>query len=257
MNVVVCLKRVPDTTARIKVGSDGKSIDPQGVESVINPYDELAIEVALRLKEEAVTGGAADSEAVGVCVDPDGNETILRKALAMGLDRGILIKGGPAFDPYAIAEILATSIKSQTYDLLLFGKQAIDDDSFQVPTIVAHLLGLPRVNVCVGLEVADGKATCRRQIEGGEENVEVALPCVISIQKGINGIHDPRYPSLKGIMAAKKKTIETSDAPAVEPRLEVVRMEMPPERPPGKIVGTGVEAVPELVRLLKEEAKVL
>ena len=193
----------------------------------------------------------------GYFFDPDGNETILRKALAMGLDRGILLKGGPAFDPYPIAEILATTLKTQTFDILLFGKQAIDDDSFQVPTIVAHLLNLPRVNVCVGLEVADGKATCKRQIEGGEETVEVALPAVISIQKGINGIHDPRYPSLKGIMAAKKKTIDISDAPTVEPRLEVVRMEMPPDRPAGKIVGTGVEAVPELVRLLKEEAKVL
>ena len=159
MNVVVCLKRVPDTTARIKVGSDGKSIDPQGVEYVINPYDELAIEVALRLREKTGAG-----ETVGVCVDPEGNESILRKGLAMGLDRGILIKGGPAFDPHPIAEILASTLKQQTYDLLLFGKQAIDDDSFQVPTIVAHLLGIPRVNVCVSLEVADGKATCRRQI---------------------------------------------------------------------------------------------
>ena len=252
MNIAVCLKRVPDTTARIKVGADGKSIDPQGVEHVINPYDELAIEVALRLKEKAGAG-----EAVGVCIDPEGNETILRKALAMGLDRGILVKGGPAFDPYPVAEILASTLKERTFDLLLFGKQAIDDDSYQVPTIVAHLLGLPRVNVCVGLEIADGKATCRRQIEGGEETVEVALPCVISVQKGINGIHDPRYPSLKGIMAAKKKTIDAADAPAVEPRLEVVKMEMPPERPPGRIVGNGVEAVPELVRLLKEEAQVL
>ena len=252
MNVVVCLKRVPDTTTKIKVGSDGKRIDPQGVEYVINPYDELAIEVGLRLKEKAGAG-----EAVGVCVDPEGNETILRKALAMGLDRGVLVKGGVNFDSYPVGQILAGVLKEQKADLILFGKQAIDDDSFQVPTIVAQLLGLPRVNVCVGLEVADGKAACRRQIEGGEEAIEVSLPAVVSVQKGVNGIHDPRYPSLKGIMAAKKKTIDTVEPAAAEPTLEVVKMEMPPERPTGRIVGKGVEAVPKLVKLLKEEAKVL
>lgn len=252
MNLFVCLKRVPDTTTKIKVGPDGKAIDPQGVEFVINPYDELAIEVALRLKEKAGSG-----EVAGVSVDPEGNETALRKALAMGLDRGILVKGGTNFDGYATAEILAGVLKAQKIDLLFFGKQAIDDDAYQVPTMVAHLLGLPRVNVCVGLEVEGGKARCRRQIEGGEEIVELALPCAVSVQKGINGIHDPRYPSLKGIMAAKKKPIETVTAPAAAATLEVLKMEPPPERPPGRIVGKGIEAVPELVRLLREEAKVL
>lgn len=252
MNLLVCLKRVPDTTTKVKVGPDGKSIDPQGVEFVINPYDELAIEVALRLKEKAGAG-----EAAGVSVDPEGNETVLRKALAMGLDRGILVKGGVNFDGFAVAQILAGVLKGQKFDLLLFGKQAIDDDAYQVPTMVAHLLGLPRVNVCVGLEVEGGKARCRRQIEGGEERVEVALPAVISVQKGVNGIHDPRYPSLKGIMAAKKKTLETVAAPSPQGTLEVLKLEPPAERPPGRIVGKGVEAVPELVRLLKEEAKVL
>ncbi len=252
MNLVVCLKRVPDTTTKIKIAPDGRSIDPAGVQYGISPYDELAIEVALRLKDKS--GGG---EVVGLTLDPEGNETALRKALAMGLDRGVLLKGGPNFDSHPVAEILAGQLRKMAFDLVLFGKQAIDDDAFQVPTIVAHQLGLPRVNVATALEVADGKARCRRQIEGGEEVLELALPCVVSVQKGINGIHDPRYPSLPGIMAATKKPVEVVAAPAAEARLEVAKMELPPERPAGRIVGKGVEAVPELVRLLKEEAKVL
>src|SRR6185436_18495959 len=183
MNLAVCLKRVPDTTTKLKIGSDGKSIDPQGVEWAISPYDELAIELALRLKEKA--GG----EVVGVTVDPDGNDVALRKALAIGLDKGVMINGGRKFD------------------VIFFGKQAIDDDAFQVPTMVAQILGLPRVNVCTSFEVDGAKARCKRQIEGGEETIEVALPCVISVQKGVNGIHDKRFPSMKGIMAAKTKPL--------------------------------------------------
>jgi electron transfer flavoprotein beta subunit len=251
MNLAVCLKRVPDTTTKIKIGADGKSIDPQGVEWAISPYDELAIELALRLKEKA--GG----EVVGVTVDPDGNDVALRKALAIGLDKGVMIKGGTNFDGWAVAQVLASVLKARKFDVIFFGKQAIDDDAFQVPTMVAQLLGLPRVNVCTAFEADGAKAKCKRQIEGGEESIEVSLPCVISVQKGVNGIHDKRFPSMKGIMAAKSKPVETVAAPAFESSMEVVKLEMPPERPPGKIVGKGVEAVPELVRLLKEEAKVL
>ncbi|HEV3026681.1 MAG TPA: electron transfer flavoprotein subunit beta/FixA family protein [Planctomycetota bacterium] len=251
MNLAVCLKRVPDTTTKVKIGSDGKSIDPQGVEWAISPYDELAIELALRLKEKA--GG----ETVGITVDPDGNDVALRKALAIGLDKGVLIKGGANFDGWVTAQVLATALKGRPLDVILFGKQAIDDDGFQVPTLVAQILGLPRVNVCTSFEVEGTRAKCRRQIEGGEEQIEVSLPCVISVQKGVNGIHDKRFPSMKGIMAAKSKPVETITAAAFESSMEIVKLELPPERPPGKIVGKGVEAVPELVRLLKEEAKVL
>jgi len=251
MNLAVCLKRVPDTTTKIKIGPDGKSIDPQGVEWAISPYDELAIELALRLKEKA--GG----EVVGFSVDPEGSDVALRKALAIGIDKGVMIKGGGNFDAWATAQTLASVLKGRPFDVILFGKQAIDDDAFQVPTMVAHLLGLPRVNLCTSFEVEGAQAKCKRQIEGGEESIVVSLPCVVSIQKGVNGIHDKRFPSMKGIMAAKTKPVETIAAPAVESTMEIVKLEMPPERPPGKIVGKGVEAVPELVRLLKEEAKVL
>jgi len=251
MNLAVFLKRVPDTTAKIKIAADGRSIDPQGIEWAISPYDELAIELALRLREKA--GG----EVVGFSVDPDGSDVAMRKALAIGIDKGVLIRGGANFDSAATAQILSAVLSSRKFDVLLFGKQAIDDDAFQVPTMVAHLLGLPRVNLCTSFEVEGARAKCRRQIEGGEESIELSLPCVVSIQKGVNGIHDKRYPSMKGIMAAKSKPVELLPAPAFEPTLEIVKLEMPPDRPPGRIVGKGVEAVPELVRLLKEEAKVL
>ena len=251
MNLAVCLKRVPDSTAKIKIAADGKSIDPQGVEFAISPYDEIAIELALRLKVKA--GG----EVIGVSVDPDGNDVAMRKALAIGIDKGVKVKGGVGFDIFATAQILAGVLKDRKFDVIFFGKQAIDDDAFQVPTMVAHLLGLPRVNLCTSFEIDGAKAKCKRQIEGGEETIEVSLPCVISVSKGVNGIHDKRYPSMKGIMAAKSKPIEAVAAGAFEPTLELVKLELPPERPAGRIVGKGVEAVPELVRLLKEEAKVL
>lgn len=253
MNLAVCVKRVPDTTAKLKIAGDGRSVDPQGVEFAISPYDELAIEVALRLKEKAGKG-----EVTAVSADPDGSDVILRKALAIGADKGILIKGSTPLDGWPTAQILAAAVKGRNFDLLLFGKQAIDDDGYQVPTMVAHLLGLPRVTVCTALEIDGGKAKARRQIEGGEEVVELALPCVVSVQKGINGIHDKRYPSLMGIKASKTKPVETVAASAdAAPSLEIVKLSPPPERPPGRIVGQGAAAVPELVRLLKEEAKVL
>ena len=249
MNILVCLKRVPDSATKVKVAASGKTLDPQGVESVINTYDEFAIEEALRIKEKAGVG-----ETIGISLDPEGNDSILRKALAMGLDRGVLIKGGTPFDSAATAEILATVIKTIPFDLILFGKQSIDSDAYAVPSMVAHHLGLPRANVVTKMEIQDKKVICRRQIEGGEEVMELPMPCLISAQKGLN---EPRFPSLKGIMAAKKKPIEVKEAPAVEARLEIVKMELPPDRPAGRIVGQGVDAVPELIRLLREEAKVL
>jgi len=253
MKLVVCLKRVPDTTTKIRIAPAGTSIDSAGVEFVISPYDELAIEAALRLREKH--GG----EAWGLCVDPEANETVLRKALAMGLDRGVLVKASTGFDGAATAEVLANVLREMAADLIFFGKQAVDDDCGQVPTLVAHRLGLPRVNVCTGVELEGSPlaASVMRQVEGGEERLRLRLPCVVSVQKGINGIHEPRYPSLRGIMSAKKKEIELREVPAAAAVMEILKMELPPERPPGRIVGEGVPAVAELVRLLREEAKVI
>lgn len=244
MNLVVCLKRVPDSTARITVGPDGKRINPDGIDYVISPYDEFAIEEALKLKEKH--GG----EVVGVMVDPDGNEQVLRKALAMGLDKGVLIQGGDPFDGAAVAEILAATLREMKFDICFFGKQSIDSDSYQVPAIVAHRLGLPRATVVNRMELGEGVVKVHRQIEGAEEVYELKMPCIIAAQKGLN---EPRFPSLKGIMAAKKKPIDKKIAPAVAARLEVVKMEPPPPRPAGRIVA----GVAELLKLLREEAKVI
>lgn len=248
MNIAVCLKRVPATTTGIKIAADGKSIDTNGVEFVINTYDEFAIEEALKIKEKM--GG----EVVIVSVDPDGTDSIVRKALAMGANRGIIIKCNVNFDGYPVAKLLADTLSKAKYDLIFFGKQAIDDDSYQVPSMVAHLLKLPRINVVTKLEIIDGKAKAHRQIEGGEEVYEVPLPAIISAQKGLN---EPRYPSLKGIMAAKGKKVEVITPGQIDSRVEVVKMEYPLQRPAGRIVGKGVEAVPELVKLLREEAKII
>lgn len=252
MNLAVCFKRVPDSAARIKVAADGRSIDPQGVEFGISPYDELAIELALRLKEKAGAG-----EVVGVSVDPEGSDVAVRKALAIGIDKAVLIKGGSNFDGWTVAQALAGALKGKSFDLILFGKSAIDDDGYQVAAMTARLLGLPRATSATSLELEGGKAKLRRQAEGGEELLELSLPACVSVQKGINGIHEKRFPSLKNIMAAKSKPVEQVAAAPSEPTLELLKLELPAERPPGRIVGQGAAAVPELVRLLKEEAKVL
>jgi len=252
MNLAVCLKRVPDTTAKIKIAADGRSLDPQGVEFAVSPYDELAIELALRLKEKAGKG-----EVTGISVDPDGSDVAIRKALAIGIDKAILVKGGSSFDGWRTARMLASVLKGRPFDVIFFGKNAIDDDGYQVPTMVAHLLGLPRVTTCTSFEVDGGRAKVRRSAEGGDEVAELSLPCVVSVQKGVNGIHEKRFPSIKSIMAAKSKPVEQVAGSEEAPTLEVVKLELPPERPPGRIVGQGAAAVPELVRLLKEEAKVL
>lgn len=249
MNLIVCMKRVPATEARIQIGPDGKSINPAGVEFMLSPYDEFAVEAALQIKEKH--GG----EAVGLCLDPEGSDFVFsKKGLPMGLDKAVLLKGGNPFDTAATAEILAATLKTMPFDIVLFGKQAIDSDSYAVPSMVAWHLGVPRVNVVTKLEVVDRKVVCRRQIEGGEEVVELPMPCVVSAQKGLN---NPRLPSMKSILAAKSKKADVRPAPAAQARLEIVKMELPPPRPAGRIVGQGKDAVPELVRLLREEAKVL
>lgn len=252
MNLAVCFKRVPDSAARIKVAADGRSIDPQGVEFGISPYDELALELALRLREKAGSG-----EVTGFSVDPEGSDVAVRKALAIGIDRAVLVKGGSNFDGWVVAQALAAALKGRAFDLILFGKSAGDDDGYQVPVMTAQLLGLPRATLVTSLELEGGRAKIRRQAEGGEEILELALPALISVQKGVNGIHEKRFPSLKNIMAAKSKPVEALTAAAAEPTLDLLKLELPPERPAGRIVGQGATAVPALVRLLREEAKVL
>ncbi len=249
MNIIVCVKRVPDTESRITPANDGTSVSTAGVKFILNPYDEIAIEEALSLKEAAGAG----SVTVMTLGGDDSKET-LRTALAMGADQAVLLKGSPSSDGLGTAERLASAIKEREYDLILFGKQAVDDDNLQVPAMVAELLGLPCATVVVELRVEAGKVTAKREVEGGHEEVEFELPGVIAAQKGLN---EPRYASLKGIMAAKKKPLEEIELGDAESRVEVVAVTSPPERTGGEVVGEGPDAVPELLRKLREEAKVL
>ena len=248
MNIAVCINHVPDTETKVHIGSDGKSIDRTGVNFIINPYDEFAVEEALRLKEKH--GG----ETVALSLGGDAHKETLRKALAMGVDKAILLKDDSPRDSYSVALALADALKELSPDVVLFGKQSIDSDNTAVGPMVAELLGWPSIAVVVKLEIADGKVLAEREIEGGHEKVESRLPIVITAQKGLNV---PRYPSLKGIMAAKNKPVVEKQPVPPNNRVEVLLMRKPPAKSAGKIVGTGPDAVPELVRLLHEEAKVI
>lgn len=247
MKIAVCIKRVPDTETKIKVAGDGVSIDEAGVKFILNPYDEFAVEEALQRRGE---GG----EVVVVTVGPDAAAETIRTALAMGADRGVLLQAQIPADGLAVAKALAAELKAGGYELILFGKIAVDDYNHQVGTMVGELLGLPCVSAVTKLTIDGGRLTAEREVEGGIEVAECALPAVVTCDKGLN---NPRYPALKGIMAAKKKPIETKPAALGPARLTVKSLAMPAARKEGRIVGEGVAAIPELLRLLQQEAKVL
>jgi electron transfer flavoprotein beta subunit len=248
MKLVACINHVPDTTAKINIGPDGKSIDKTGVAFVINPYDEFAVEECLRLKEK--NGG----EVIVVSLGGDSHKETLRKSLAMGVDRAVLLKDDSPRDSFGVAHALAGFIKEIAPDAVFFGKQSIDGDDAAVGGMVAEFLGWPSVSVTVKLEIAAGNVVAEREVEGGREKVETRLPVVVTAQKGLN---EPRYPSLKGIMASKNKPIEEQIPAAMAPKVEVISMQRPAAKSAGRIVGTDASAVPELVRLLHEEAKVI
>ena len=250
MKIAVCIKRVPDTESRIRIGGDGTAIDQTGVKYILNPFDEFAVEEALQRREKAGAG-----EVVIVTLGFDVAQETIRTALAMGADRGVLLRTDaiPA-DGLAVAKALAAELKDGGYDLILFGKIAVDDSNHQVGTMVAELLGLPCVTSASRLEIAEGKLVGEREVEGGIEVVECALPAVVTTEKGLN---NPRYPALKGIMAAKKKPIEVKAAALGAVRMRVTSLTLPPERKEGRIIGEGAAAATELVRLLRQEAKVL
>jgi electron transfer flavoprotein beta subunit len=250
MKIAVCVSHVPDTATKIKVGADQKTIDPSGVTYIVNPYDEFAIEEALKMKEKL--GG--DSEVTAISVGGDANKETIRKALAMGVDKGILLKDDNRRDSFGVAKALAGEIRSQGYELVFCGKQSVDYDNSIVPQFTAELLGFSCITVVVSLQIEGNKIISEREIEGGKVVVEAELPAIIGAQKGLN---EPRYASLKGIMASKKKTIEEKPAEPAEQFAEVLGMKKPPEKQPGKILGTDKSVVPELVRLLREEAKVI
>lgn len=251
MKFVVCVKHVPDTETKVVIGDDGKSLNPAGVKYILNPYDEFAVEEALKLKE-----AQGDGEVIVVSVGPESAQSSIRTALAMGADRAILLTAEDAalMDGVSIAKALAEEVSTLAADVILTGKMAIDDYGYQVGSMLGELLNLPVLSTARELTISDGKATIVRDIEGGKETMEAPLPCVITAEKGLN---EPRYPSLKGIMQAKKKPIEMKDVSLADGGFEILEMTYPPEKPAGRIVGEGPEAAAELVRLLRDEAKVI
>ncbi len=259
MKIVVCVKQVPDTETRIRIAPEGNAIVEADLNWIVSPYDEFAIEEALRIKEKK--GG----EVVLVTVGPERAQSALRTGLAMGADSAVHVKDPllDATDTLGMARALAAAIKTLApFDLVLAGQQGVGGDNSQVPGLLAELLDLPQVTVAVKIEVEDGKAVVEREIEGAHERWETSLPAVISAQKGLN---EPRYASLKGIMGAKKKAIEVKDVAAlgldaagVAPRARVVALELPPARPAVRMIeGDADTQVKELLRLLHEEAKVI
>lgn len=249
MNITVCVKRVPDTETRIRIAEDGREIERDGVKYVLSPYDEFAVEAALQLVEAAGAG-----EVALLSFGPDAAKESLRAGLALGAHRAVLLEGEPTMDGWATARVLAGELANDDAGLVLCGVKAVDDDQQQVGPMVAELLGRPCATSVAAMDVADGVVTCRRAVEGGHEVVEMDLPAVVTVTKGR---YEPRYASLRGIMMAKRKPLVEKEAPVVESGLVVERLASPPGRPAGRIVGEGVDAVPELVRLLREEAKVL
>jgi electron transfer flavoprotein beta subunit len=246
MKIAVCIKRVPDTETRIKIAGTTK-IDETGVKFVPNPYDEFAVEAALQLKQKA--GG----EIVAVSLGPDSAQETIRTALAMGADRGLHLKtDGQPYDTLAVAHALAAELKG--YDVILLGKMAIDDYNHAMGPALAELLNLPCVSAVTSLTIDGTKGTAEREVEGGVEVLSFPLPAVITTDKGLN---KPRLPTLPGIMAAKKKPMESKPAALGTVRVTVRSLALPPERPAGRIIGEGAAAVPELIRLLQTEAKVL
>ncbi len=248
MKILVCVNHVPDTETKVKIASDGKSLDPAGVNYMLSPYDEFAVEEGLRLREK--NGG----EVLVVALGGDGHKETLRKALAMGCDKATLLRDNTLRDSFSVARSLADLAKEYAPDVILTGKQSIDYDDAQVGPLMAEMLGMPSITVVVALDIKGDDVTAEREVEGGHEVVQSRLPVLITAQKGLN---QPRYPSLKGIMDAKRKAIEERAPSAAAVKVEILSMRTPPAKSPGKIVGTDASAVPELVRLLREEAKVI
>ena len=250
MKIAVCIKRVPDTEMRFSIAPDGKSVDETGLKYEISTFDEYAIEAALRLNEAAGSG-----EVTVMGIGPAALGELLRRGLSMGADRAIHLTAEEVpFDGLAIARVLADELGDGRFDLILFGRNATDTGNGTVGPMVATLLGLPCVTAVSRLEIANGAGTAHREIEGATEIVMFPLPAVLTIDEGLGR---PRNPSMKGIMSAKKKPMDERPARFGPASLTLESMTPPPQRPPGRIVGEGAEAVPELVRLLRAETKVL
>jgi len=259
MNIAVCIKQVPSTETRITVSPATNLVDLKNITWVISPYDEYALEEALRIREKL--GGTVMALTFG----PERSRAALKTALAFGADSAQFISDeGLTADSYVVAQVLAAALRRASYDIILCGNKAVDDDMGYVGVAVAELLDLPHVSSVTRLEIDAGQKSARvnREIEGATEIIDTPLPAVFTAQKGLN---EPRYPTLRGMMLAGKKDIPTFgladlglNQEAVKPLTRVLRASLPPERKGGRIIdGTLPEAVHELVRALREEAKVI
>ncbi len=261
MKIIVGIKHVPDTETKVKIADDGVSLVEAGVKFIMSPYDEYAVEEALALRESA-----GDGEVVLVCAGPESASATLRQGLAMGADRAVLIQDDrfERADGLVRARALAFVARNESPDLVLLGKQGVGTDESQTAPMLGQLLDLPHVSAVGTLEISDGRFSAKREIEGAVEVMEGTLPAVLSCDKGLN---EPRYASLKGIMQAKKKTIEVrtaEEAGVPEEALSTERMvvweklELPPGKSAGRLLeGDPSEQAKELVRILHEEEKVI
>lgn len=260
MKIAVCIKAVPDTESKIAIASDKVNIDNAGIRFVTSPYDEFAIEEALLQKQKH--GGETTVFSMGgaECTD------VLRDALARGIDNAVHLND-PVFnglDPLSTAKVLCAAIKDGGFDLILLGQQGVGGDNSQVPGMLAELLDLPQVTVITKLEIEGSNFTAAREIEGAREIVEGSLPLLASCQKGLN---EPRYPGIKGVMAARRKEIAVKNADALglagnvsadKAALKVAELSLPPERPAGRLLDGDTDTqVKKLVELLKSEAQVI
>jgi len=249
MKVLVAVKRVVDFNVKIRVKSDGTGVETGNVKMSMNPFDEIALEEGVRMRE----AGTAD-ELIAVSMGPQACQETIRTALAMGADRGILIETDAELEPLAVAKLLKAITEKENPDLVILGKQAIDDDCNQTGQMLAALLGWGQGTFASGLEFGDAKVTVTREIDGGLETVSLTLPAVVTTDLRLN---EPRYASLPNIMKAKKKPIDTMTPEDLgvdaAPRLKILKV----DEPQGREVGIMVETVAELVDKLRNEAKVI
>lgn len=249
--ILVSVKRVPDYAAKAKVKADGSGIVTEGIKWVLNPFDEIAVEEALRIKE-----ARADVEIIVVSIGPADTTEQIRTALAMGADRAILVRTDTYVDSDAAARCLAALVQREPVDLIIMGKQSVDSDANQTGQLLAQSLGVPQATFASKVVLEDNwqQATVTREVDGGLETIKVGLPVVITTDLRLN---EPRYPSLPGIVKAKKKTIEEvtleSLGVTAEPKVKIRKLELPPARKGGGKVGS----VTELVEKLKNEAKII
>jgi electron transfer flavoprotein beta subunit len=260
VEIVVLLKQVPATESFIGIANDGVSIKTDDIKWVINPYDEFAVEEALRIKE--AHGGSVSILSVG----SEKTVEAIRTALAMGADKGILINvpNGNVYDGLTTAKIISTALKETAFDILIAGQRAVDDDNFQVGPATAEFLKIPHMSMVIKQEIIDNNIRCHRTVEGGTIILESPLPILFTTQRGIN---EPRYASLPGIMKAKKKPIDMKTLTDIgldpetvgKPLTKIVSLKTPTERKRGIMIegDSAQEKAANMVRILHEEAKVL